>query len=268
MAKAAISASGQHGFYLQTHVKGAKLKFSSQIILDGSCSSWYRYTANLLQQKLHQVKSRVGLASTFERRQAMVGPSYLWKMKRDFQIGFLKGVGMAPEHYVLDLGCGVLRGGLPIIEYLNEGHYYGIEARSAVLDEGVRALQEAGLKSKAPTLLVNDDLSKTTLDQKFEFIWAFSVLIHMEDGILDACFGFVSRHLDRNGRMYANVSIGNEKDGRWQEFPLVSRSREFYTSAAARYGLQVGDVGTLQSLGHVSGSPSQDLQMMFEFVRK
>ncbi|MGO9403584.1 MAG: methyltransferase [Terriglobales bacterium] len=245
-----------------------KLKSLLQTFFDSSSSTWCRYPANMLRAKLSQVKTRVGLTSALDRRQAMVGPSHLWKMKRDFQIGFLKSVGMAPEHHVLDLGCGVLRGGLPIIEYLSEGHYYGIESRKAVLEEGIGALQEAGFQSKVPTLLVIDDLLRTTLDRKFDFIWAFSVLIHMEDRILDACLNFVSRHLERNGRMYANVNIGNEKEGRWQEFPLVSRSREFYSSAAERHGLQVVDVGTLQSLGHVSGSPGQDLQVMLEFVRK
>lgn len=248
--------------------KGAKLKSLLQTFFDSSPSTWHRYSANVLRAKLYQVKSWFGLASAVERRQRMVGPSHLWKMKREFQIRFLKSVGMAPEHYVLDLGCGVLRGGLPIIEYLNVGHYCGIEARKPALDEGVSALNEAGLQSKVPILLVIDDLSRATLDRKFEFIWAFSVLIHMEDRIFDACLDFVSRHLERNGRMYANVKIGNETEGRWQEFPLVSRSREFYTCAAERHGLRVADLGTLQSLGHVSGSPGQDLQQMLEFVRK
>lgn len=231
-------------------------------------TNWYRYPANMLQAKLYQVKSRFGLISDTDRRHGMVGPVHLWKMKRDFQIRFLQSVGMGPEDYVLDFGCGVLRGGLPMIEYLNAGHYYGIESRSAVLDEGIKALREAGLQSKAPTLLAIDDLSTATLDRKIDLIWAFSVLIHMEDRILDAYLGFVSRYLERNGRMYANVNLGNEKDSRWQEFPFVSRTREFYISAAERHGLQVVDVGTLQSLGHVSGSPVQDLQMMLEFIRK
>jgi hypothetical protein len=121
---------------------------------------------------------------------------------------------------------------------------------------------------KAPTLLFIEDLSKAALDQKLDFIWAFSVLIHMEDRILDQCLGFVSRHLGQGGRMYGNVSIGKEKDARWQEFPVVTRPREFYVSAAERHGLCVTDCGTLQSLGHVSGSPAQDLQVMLEFVRK
>jgi cyclopropane fatty-acyl-phospholipid synthase-like methyltransferase len=198
----------------------------------------------------------------------MVGPTHLWKMKRDFQIHFLKSVGMVPEHYVLDLGCGVLRGGLPIIEYLDEGHYYGIEARQAVLDEAVRALQEAGLQSKVPTLLVSHDLSRATLNRKVDYIWAFSVLIHMEDRILDACLDLASRSLGRNRQMFANVKIGSDKDRRWQEFPVVSRSREFYAAAAERHGLQVTDVGTLHSLGHMSGTPDQDLQVMLRFVRR
>jgi hypothetical protein len=165
--------------------------------------------------------------------------------------------------------CGVLRGGLPIIEYLGERHYYGIEACKPVLDEGVRALQEAGLQSKLLTLLVIDDLSSATRDREFDLIWAFSVLIHMEDRILGSCLAFVSRYLQHNGRMCANVNLGKEKGERRQvaEFPVVKRSREFYASAAERHGLQVVDVGTLQSLGHVCGSRGRDMQLTLEFVR-
>jgi SAM-dependent methyltransferase len=230
--------------------------------------AWYRQPANLLRAKLYQVRSRLGLTTPAERRGGMVGPSHLWKMKRDFQLRFLKSIGMVPDNYVLDLGCGVLRGGLPIIEYLHPGHYYGIESRPAVLHEGTVALKEAGLQFKTPTLLVIDDLSSASLNRKFDLIWAFSVFIHMHDTILDSCLDFASRHLAPNGRMYANVNIGNARDGRWQEFPLVSRSHDFYVAAAQLHKLQVSDVGTLQSLGHRSGSPGQDLQMMLQFVGK
>lgn len=237
--------------------------------LSASISSpWYQYPVNFLRAKFDQARSRLRRRSPLERRVAMVGPIHLWKMKRDFQISFLKGVGMAPEHYVLDLGCGVLRGGLPIIEYLNPGHYYGIESRGPVLEEGKMALREAGLESKAPALLLIDDLSSAMFDRKFDLIWAFSVLIHMEDSILDSCLEFASRQLGPEGRMYANVNIGNGKERKWKEFPVVSRSRHFYQAAAGRRGLQVRDVGTLSSLGHVSGSPGQDLQMMLQFFHK
>lgn len=129
------------------------MKSILQSIFDSGSSTWYRYPSNMLQAKLYQVKLRLGLTSAAERRNSLVGPGHLWKMKRDFQIRFLKSVGMTPEHYVLDFGCGVLRGGLPIIEYLNEGHYYGIESRKAALDEGMKALQDAGLETKVQLFL-------------------------------------------------------------------------------------------------------------------
>jgi cyclopropane fatty-acyl-phospholipid synthase-like methyltransferase len=75
----------------------------------------------------------------------MVGPAKLWKMKRDFQIHFLRSMKLAPEHYLLDIGCGTLRGGVPIIQYLQESHYYGIEVREDALDEGRSELEEEAL---------------------------------------------------------------------------------------------------------------------------
>lgn len=91
---------------------------------------------------------RLLFATSSEKRHSLVGPPHLWKMKRDFQIQFLKHVGLQPEHYLLDIGCGTLRGGIPIIEYLEEQHYHGVEVRDSVLEAGRRELQEADLKAK------------------------------------------------------------------------------------------------------------------------
>ena len=112
-----------------------------------------------------------------ERRHSMVGPADLWKMKRNFQIQFLKDMGLMPNNYLLDIGCGTLRGGIPLISYLQSGHYFGIEARAEILDEGHKELREAGLIEKHPTLLLSPDISQVMLDRNFDFIWAFSVLI-------------------------------------------------------------------------------------------
>ena len=64
-------------------------------------------------------------------------------------------MGLAPEHYLLDIGCGTLRGGIPLIAYLLNGHYFGIEMRADILDEGRTELAEAGLvgkRSQAPAV--------------------------------------------------------------------------------------------------------------------
>ena len=200
-----------------------------------------------------------------ERRHSLVGPAHLWKIKRDFQIQFLKGMNLKPNHYLLEIGCGTLRGGIPIIDYLQDGNYFGIEVRNKALDEGRKELKESGLEGKNPTLLLSSDISELALDRKFDFIWSFSVLIHLQNKILNDTLNFVSNHLSEEGVCYANVNIGEGKDGSWQGFPVVKRTLNFYIQACSMHGLIVSDIGSLKELGHVAKFNNQ---RMLRITRK
>jgi cyclopropane fatty-acyl-phospholipid synthase-like methyltransferase len=190
-------------------------------------------------------------------------------MKREFQIEFLKSVGLQPEHYLLDVGCGTLRGGIPIIEYLHSGHYYGTEVRAGVLEEARKELRESGLESKEPRLILTADVSSLDLERDFTFVWAYSVLIHLSDDILDDVLRFARRHLSKDGRFLANVNIGERSDSRWhQGFPLVWRSLEFYEHRALQAGLQLTDLGPIGSLGFKSSRRDHDQQHMLRFTRR
>lgn len=104
------------------------------------------------------------------------------------------------------------------------------------------------------------------LEKEFDFIWAFSVLIHLSDPVLNDLLSFVRVHLKRTGRFYANVNIGKKKDGYWdQGFPVVWRSIEFYERASLSSGLRVSDMGTIGSLGFESGQEKHDTKHMLEF---
>lgn len=223
----------------------------------------------LLGDPFRKLRSSVKslLTPAAERRHALVGPKHHWKMKRAFQIQFLKSVGLRPEHHLLDIGCGTLRGGVPLIEYLDTGHYCGLEAREEVLREGKKELHEANLEHKRPVLLAPTSLATLNLRKQFDFIWAFSVLIHMSDEVLEDSLSLVARHLSPAGVFHANVNVGDRPEGEWQGFPVVSRSLEFYQQAAARHGLRVAALGTLKSLGHETGATSQDAQIMLRFSR-
>jgi SAM-dependent methyltransferase len=201
-----------------------------------------------------------------QRRFELVGPPELWEMKRSFQIAFLRKFGLQPQHYLVDIGCGVLRGGVPIIDYLEKGHYYGIEARPKVLEEGRRELHESKLEDKKPHLMVAEHLANVSLGRKFNYIWAFSVLIHLQDEILEEVIGFVARHLEDEGVFYANVDTLDAPDGKWLEFPGVRRPLDFYVRVCAGNGLKISDLGSLQAFGHVTGG-EPDLQRMLEIRR-
>ena len=83
---------------------------------------------NLLRPFVHRLRWLT--QSKEERRHSLVGPEHLWKMKRDFQIRFLKDMNLQPEHYLIEIGCGTLRGGIPIINYLQKGHYFGADVKT------------------------------------------------------------------------------------------------------------------------------------------
>ena len=111
------------------------------------------------------------------------------------------------------------------------------------------------------------DISLLDLGRHFDFVWAFSVLFHMSDEILQQTLGFVARHLSSDGVFLANIHVGDRPPGAWQGFPVVWRTLEHYESACAANGLGVADLGPLEALGHHSGIAEQDSQRMLRIVR-
>jgi SAM-dependent methyltransferase len=183
------------------------------------------------------------------RRHLLVGPPHLWREKRQFQFDFLLRVGLKPEHHLLDFGCGTLRGGIPLIRYLASGHYVGFEVRAEALCEGLAELCEERLMDKAPILICADKLPP--LQKQFDFIWMFSVLIHLTDPIAERAFAEVANHLAVDGTIYANAAIGDSvPDLTWREFPFVRRPLAFYQALANHHGLQCESLGPLAALGH------------------
>jgi len=150
-----------------------------------------------------------------------------------------------------------LRGGIPLIDYLQHGRYVGIEVRKQVLDEGEKELRVHRLEEKRPTLLHIADIQRLTLAQKFDCIWAFSTLIHMPDDTLAHTLDFVGKHLATDGVFYANVNIARRKDAAWREFPLVWRPLRFYRRLCAQSGLTARDLGRLNDLGKAAAANTQ-----------
>ena len=202
-----------------------------------------------------------------EPRHGLVGRPDLWPMKRAFQIDFLRRQGLQTSHRVLDIGCGSLRGGAALIAYLEPGGYSGIDVRESVLVEARQELLREKLVAKRPELVLATDMAALDLHRRFDVLWAFSVLFHLADPILDACFVMAARHLEPEGVFFANVIAGDGPPGEWQGFPVAARALETYRALALHHGLHTRIVGTLAELGHHCGDPSQDGQCMLAFSR-
>lgn len=198
----------------------------------------------------------------------LVGLPQAYDQKQKFQFHFLKYIGLTPEQKFVDVGCGVLRGGLPIIKFLNPGCYTGLDVSNEALAIAQKEVIANNLSAKKTTLLhVDVSLEEIEIPYQADLIWAFSVLIHMTDEHIADCLRFVAKNLKANGVFYANVNLGNAEDGKWREFPVKWRNIEWFEAEANRVGLVVNDIGTLASFGHKSISDvREDLQHMLKFT--
>ena len=73
-----------------------------------------------------------------------------WHEIGRLQHGYLLATGLKPSSYLLDVGCGALRGGVHFVRYLEPGHYYGIDVNESLLRAAlVKELPEAGLADRS-----------------------------------------------------------------------------------------------------------------------
>src|SRR5687768_3023376 len=76
-----------------------------------------------------------------------------WDEIGSLQLAFMKAQGLRPEHRLLDIGCGALRGGRHFIRYPAPGQYYGIDRNASLLRAGKSVeLVAAGLAGRQPHL--------------------------------------------------------------------------------------------------------------------
>ena len=127
----------------------------------------------------------------------------MWEEIGKLQFDFLVGQGLRPEHYLLDVGCGSLRGGVHFVGYLQAGHYFGIDISKELLDAGREELNGYKLAHKRPILVQMDNFDFTKLNQKFDFALAQSVFTHLPLNSIIRCIINIGKVLVEEGRFYA-----------------------------------------------------------------
>jgi SAM-dependent methyltransferase len=131
----------------------------------------------------------------------------LWDEIGPLQFEFLRQQGLFPQHKLVDIGCGALRCGLPIIRYLDEGNYYGLDINASLIEAGKHELREEGLTSKQPHLLVNDKFEMASFGISFDFAIAQSVFTHLDMNLIVRCLVKVRKILKPGGKFYATFFL-------------------------------------------------------------
>jgi len=126
-----------------------------------------------------------------------------WEEMGELQLTFLVGRGLRPSDHLLDVGCGGLRGGVHFVEYLDTGHYCGMDKQGSFLKAGARELRAAGLGDKGAVLLQDDAFRFSRFDRTFDVALAQSVFTHLPFTVIMRCLSEMEAALQPGGRFYA-----------------------------------------------------------------
>jgi len=95
------------------------------------------------------------------------------------QLIYLLAAGLNPDSKVVDVGCGVLRGGYWLIHFLDPGCYCGIEPHTWRLEMGINTILEPEvLEFKRPRFDTNPHFDTSVFGEKFDFFLAYSIWTH------------------------------------------------------------------------------------------
>lgn len=193
----------------------------------------------------------------------MVKPAYHWETKDPFfardhdRVGGIPGVlgpwqllllrrhGLRPHHRLLDLGCGTLRGGLWLMQYLQPGRYTGLDPNPDLLEIGRSLVSAAGLRGQEPTL-GGLDLLDSISGEHFNFALTQSVLNHLDEPGIAHTIARIARVLDRGGvwittglfrRQRFGVMVGRPHPDRAREYLGTTIDHSWWEVALAQHGL-------------------------------
>lgn len=127
----------------------------------------------------------------------------LWSEMGEMQLNFLKNKGLKTDHKFLDVGCGCLRAGRYLVDYLEADHYYGIDVNTSLIELGYNdELTDAQRQKLRPENLLATDRFNIDFDEKFDFAIAQSVFSHIHLNNMKLCLHRVAKVMKPGGSFF------------------------------------------------------------------
>lgn len=137
----------------------------------------------------------------------------LWEPMGILQRDFLIQQGLKPGDRLLDIGCGSLRLGTKVVDYLEPGNYFGCDLVEAVLDAGYRCelTDEQRIRLPRTNLWATDNFDFTPLKAPVEAAIAQSLFSHLPPAFLRLCLAQLERHMVPGGSLFATFFLAKPR---------------------------------------------------------
>lgn len=139
----------------------------------------------------------------------------LWDTMGSLQLDFLSERGLYRSDRLLDVACGALRAGIHFVDFLEPGHYFGIDINQSLLDAGYDLELTDYLREKLPRdNLRRVDRFDCDFGVQFDVAIAQSLFTHVPLNHVRLCMYRVAQQMRPGGRFYLTF---NEKP---KSFPV------------------------------------------------
>ena len=125
-------------------------------------------------------------------------------------LGFLKGLGLKPEHRLLDFACGSLRVGRWLIPYLDADRYFGIDKNIWLVEMArLEEIPEQIWDEKRPRFSDEAGFNAAVFEpEMFDFVLAHAVLLHSSHRQIRALMQSLPKVLKRGAILVGDIGIG------------------------------------------------------------
>lgn len=185
-----------------------------------------------------------------------------WEEIGRLQFDFLRAEGLRPEHRLVDVACGALRGGVHFIPYLAPGHYLGLDKEARLIELGLERELGAALRAeKRPEFVVSDDFEFSRFSQRADFGLAQSLFTHLEEGDILRCLGRLRAWVGPGHVFFATFFEGDSAGN-----PARSHSHAHFRYPRARMEALGRETGWRPRYVGEWGHPRDQRMMCFEAV--
>ena len=175
-----------------------------------------------------------------------VGPPERYDLIGAMQFNLLTFLGLREMHYLLDIGCGSLRGGRLFIPYLLPGRYYGLEPDQWLIDDGIKnELGQDIVRIKQPVFSNDTNFTLTGFGRVFDFLLAQSIFTHAAQSHIRRCLSEAAKVMTPTSVFAATIFRGKEDyaGAEWQGAVALTYRLETVQSFAREQGLVCLPIG-------------------------
>lgn len=161
-----------------------------------------------------------------EHRQFVGG---VWDSHGKRQVDYLIKNGLQPSDKLVDVGCGCLRAGRLLVDYLDPGNYYGVDANHSLIQAGydVELTDEQRSRLPAGNLRANDRFD-VDFGTQFDIAIAQSVFTHISLNHIRLCLYRVAKSVRPGGTFYATF-FARDRDTPLDRIIAPHKPKPFFT---------------------------------------